>query len=553
MAELLGSLGSKPSKKEGSPSQSDLLHSVVAVSLTALLIQACASRKGERRSFSDYDELGRTGTAAGHNNIYLLEIARDGIAPLHAAARRGSQRKMNIDCQVEHGSTPLHYAVLGGQLDIVQYLINERGCDRMCRNKDGETPLHNACRTNNLDVVKYLIEDLKVDSSCRDKNDCTPLHIAAAFGTLSIVQYLVEEQQCDVECRNKNGNTPLHYAALGGQLDIVQYLISERGCDPMYRDEDGETPLHCACRTNNLDVVKYLIEDIKVDSSCRDRNDCTPLHYAALCGQLSVVKCLVEDYMCDPAVTDKNGLTPLQWAQRGDHITIVSNFSSIEKTVASECVHCCAVYDVFCLPPADLRRALVAQLKPYTRRATPTGTVLGSGTYGSVIELRSAGETVAGKIFKMSSTVRLQTIASRVCGELIMMTQLHHPNIVQCKGVSLLMNRHLPVLLMEQMMTSLHAYLLHPDNSNLPVKRKMSILLDTAIGLDYLHSHTPAIIHRDLTAKNVLLDSELMAKIADFGNSRIMDLDPESTPETLTSLPGTLEYMPPEAQGGRVI
>ena len=80
----------------------------------------------------------------------------------------------------------------------------------------------------------------------------------------------------------------------------------------------------------------------------------------------------------------------------------------------------------------------------------------------------------------------------------------------------------------------------------------MSILNDTASGLDYLHSQTPAIIHRDLTAKNVLLDSQLRAKIADFGNSRIMDLYPEATPETLTSLPGTLEYMPPEAQGGSV-
>ena len=152
----------------------------------------------------------------------------------------------------------------------------------------------------------------------------------------------------------------------------------------------------------------------------------------------------------------------------------------------------------------------------------------------------------------MASTVRLQAIANRVCGELIMMTKLHHPNIVQCKGVSLVMDQPLPVLLMERLVSSLHAYLLHPDNSNLSEERKVSILQDTASGLDYLHSHTPAIIHRDLTAKNVLLDSELRAKIADFGNSRIMDLDPESSPETLTSLPGTLEYMPPEAQGGRV-
>ena len=194
----------------------------------------------------------------------------------------------------------------------------------------------------------------------------------------------------------------------------------------------------------------------------------------------------------------------------------------------------------------------MTQLKPYTRIATSTGKELGSGTYGSVIELTSARETVAGKVFRMSSSVNLQAIANRVCGELITMVRLHHHNIVQCKGLTLLMDQPLPVLLMERLMSSLHDYLLQPANSNLSVKRKVSILRDTASGLDYLHSQTPAIIHRDLTAKNVLLDSQLRAKIADFGNSRIMDLDPEATPETLTSLPGTLEYMPPEAQGGSV-
>ena len=44
----------------------------------------------------------------------------------------------------------------------------------------------------------------------------------------------------------------------------------------------------------------------------------------------------------------------------------------------------------------------------------------------------------------------------------------------------------------------------------------------------------------------MLLDSDLRA---DFGNSRILDLDPSATPQTLTSVPGTLEYMPPEALG----
>ena len=182
-------------------------------------------------------------------------------------------------------------------------------------------------------------------------------------------------------------------------------------------------------------------------------------------------------------------------------------------------------------------------------RAKPTGKELGSGTYGQVIELLSAGEIVAGKVFKTASNTHQQTMTDRLLGELIVMTQVHHPNIVQCKGVCFLENKNMPVLLMERLMSSLHVYLLEPDNLNVALMRKLSILHDVASGLAYLHSRKPVIIHRDLTGNNILLDSELTAKISDFGNARVMDIDPEASLRIFSSLPGTPDYMPPEAQG----
>ena len=182
-------------------------------------------------------------------------------------------------------------------------------------------------------------------------------------------------------------------------------------------------------------------------------------------------------------------------------------------------------------------------------KAKPTGKVLGSGTYGRVLELLSAGEIVAGKVFNTSSNIDQQTLTDKWLRELCLIAQVHHLNIVKCKGVCFLENETMPVLLMERMMSSLHAYLLKPTNMNIALERKLSILRDVASGLNYLHSHKPAIIHRDLTGTNVLLDTELRAKISDFGNARIMDLDPEATPGVFTSLQGTPDYMPPEAQG----
>ena len=191
---------------------------------------------------------------------------------------------------------------------------------------------------------------------------------------------------------------------------------------------------------------------------------------------------------------------------------------------------------------AELRRALVG----YTRRAKPTGKKLGSGSYGTVIELRLDDKTVAGKVFRPLSCINQQTLINKLRDELIVMDRVQHPNIVQYKGVCFLNNQPMPVLLMELLVRSLHNYLL--DTTNLHLVAKLTILCDVARGVDYLHRCKPAIIHRDLTASNVLLDSKQKAKIADFGNARFMDLDPEATPRTLTSLPGTQDYMPPEAQ-----
>ncbi len=82
---------------------------------------------------------------------------------------------------------------------------------------------------------------------------------------------------------------------------------------------------------------------------------------------------------------------------------------------------------------------------------------------------------------------------------------------------------------------------------NIPLQVKISILTDTGSGLVYLHSRRPPIIHRDLTARNILLTSSLTAKITDMGNSRMVTLKPAQLVQTLSKNPGTTVYMPPEA------
>jgi serine/threonine protein kinase len=79
----------------------------------------------------------------------------------------------------------------------------------------------------------------------------------------------------------------------------------------------------------------------------------------------------------------------------------------------------------------------------------------------------------------------------------------------------------------------------------LPKEISYSILHDVALGLHYLHSQTPPIIHRDLSSNNVLLTPNMTAKISDLGVARILNLTPLQV-SRMTQTPGTPAYMPPE-------
>jgi len=81
----------------------------------------------------------------------------------------------------------------------------------------------------------------------------------------------------------------------------------------------------------------------------------------------------------------------------------------------------------------------------------------------------------------------------------------------------------------------------------LPNEVSYPIVRDVAVGLCYLHGYTPSpIVHRDLTANNVLLTSDMKAKISDLGVAKILNLNPARMAQ-MTTCPGTPSYMPPEA------
>lgn len=189
------------------------------------------------------------------------------------------------------------------------------------------------------------------------------------------------------------------------------------------------------------------------------------------------------------------------------------------------------------------------QLKPLVKKAELTGAQLGIGAYGIVEKVKIDNAMYAAKKFRMEVCMKPDEFYKKFVAEFRILFSLCHPNIVRYQGVCFLPDSKLPALVMELLQTNLHAYLLDPSYANLCPNDKLSILRDVSRGLAHLHNHRPVIIHRDLTAKNILLSSEKVAKISDFGNSRIVDIDPACNSEfqSTTRVPGTIVYMPPEA------
>ena len=177
---------------------------------------------------------------------------------------------------------------------------------------------------------------------------------------------------------------------------------------------------------------------------------------------------------------------------------------------------------------ADADDSLEIQLnKLQLNKVKSTGKVIGKGAYGRVIEVYVYGTLCAAKeihpvLVEYASPQETEAIRKSFREECIKSSRIHHPNIVQMLGVYYPTPRaKLPWLIMELMETSLKGFLEKHDQGKVPLHFNLSILVDIAQGLEFLHGQD--IIHRDLSSNNVLLTKHLVAKIADLGVAKVIE------------------------------
>ena len=202
-------------------------------------------------------------------------------------------------------------ATAHGHPDIVEFLITKCGYNpgiSLSENSDTST-FQYACEQNDLNLMKALTV-LSVDQL--DDQGNTPLHYACMYGCTDIVKYLVD-RDCDQTIFNQTGELALHVACdfkSHNSLEIIQILTK---CNINSLNANGDNLLHIACAHSKLDVIKYLIEEIKFDLNIRNKQGRRAIHKACNLKSPEVTKQL-QTYGCDINCQDDKGDTPLHIA-----------------------------------------------------------------------------------------------------------------------------------------------------------------------------------------------------------------------------------------------
>ncbi|PQP91620.1 L-type lectin-domain containing receptor kinase IV.1 [Prunus yedoensis var. nudiflora] len=167
--------------------------------------------------------------------------------------------------------------------------------------------------------------------------------------------------------------------------------------------------------------------------------------------------------------------------------------------------------------------------------------LLGTGGFGKVYRgiLPSSKIEIAVKRVSHESRQGMKEFVA----EIVSIGRLRHRNLVPLLGYC---RRKGELLLVYDYMPngSLDKYLYDRPTVTLNWSQRFRVIRGVASGLFYLHEEwEQVVIHRDVKASNVLLDSELNARLGDFGLARLYD---HGTDPQTTHIVGTLGYLAPE-------
>ena len=166
---------------------------------------------------------------------------------------------------------------------------------------------------------------------------------------------------------------------------------------------------------------------------------------------------------------------------------------------------------------------------------------LGSGAFGEVWSGRWRRTAVAVKVQHGHFTPSDQRSFFR---EMQLLADLRHEHIVRFVGACVEQGRM--AILFELCPNTLHQMLYDEPASPPAPAQLLRLLQQVALGVYYLHCFAPPVLHLDLKSANVLIDAHGVAKVCDFGMSRVLAAGGDSEGEGASRRPNEPAPTPPD-------
>ncbi len=188
-------------------------------------------------------------------NIGLFSTQRkdkETLQIIHTLIDKGA----NIDLTGTGGLSPIMFAVIGNELNLLEKLIKNRA-NADLQNDAGETALHLAVKYKTCWRIVELLLLYTTDINKKDIQGQTPFMLAVHRGKRDIMTILLAKG-VDLNDMDALGWTVLMHAVNCGDLKMVGYLI-KRGADVSFVNADSITALTIAQKNKDHKLVELLM------------------------------------------------------------------------------------------------------------------------------------------------------------------------------------------------------------------------------------------------------------------------------------------------------
>ncbi|CAG0902443.1 unnamed protein product [Darwinula stevensoni] len=241
-----------------------------------------------------------------HSNVDIKVKAEGGLTPLHLAAGTDQPQVVsklillgaNLEEQSDLGLRAIHYAAWYGRKNAASVLL--RQADINAKTQFALTPLHLAVIGNHISIVEQLTARPNLQIHSAAENGVTALHFAAVGGKDAILVHLLQHG-AEVNAKDRFGKTALDMAIENEQKSTSNLLKLHGGkssiClqigDSNAKNKEGFTLLQVAAQKGDLGRVLELVScGAKVDALSSIGSNA--LHEAAYFGRSDVVAALID-------------------------------------------------------------------------------------------------------------------------------------------------------------------------------------------------------------------------------------------------------------------